>query len=196
MSLILRFERLAEFILVALLLNVNAHGQGTILWDESVNGPLSQDFSTPTSLSPVQAGTNSIIGKTEVVPVGNNWFGSPDFFTFSVPNNLVVSALFLSIDKPNVSAWIGDVSYANQLALAGSPVSGNLLAQWGLTSIGAGTYGMYMDNHDQQAVTSIASYRLDLFTQAIPEPGTLSLALVGLGVVGIRRWKRIRRHQK
>ena len=43
-----------------------ALGQGVILWDESVNGELSQDFAHPTSLTPVLAGTNSVIGATGV----------------------------------------------------------------------------------------------------------------------------------
>jgi hypothetical protein len=182
--------------LLALLLTANAHGQGTILWNESVNGPFSGDFAHPTSLSPLQAGTNSIIGMSEVVPVGNNWFGSPDFFTFAIPSDLVVSEVHLQIDKPNVWTWIGEPSYVNQLAFAGSPSTGDLLAQWGISAIGPGAYGMYLANLDQQAVTSIASYRLDFFVQNIPEPSTLSLLLVGAGFVGFCSWRKsLRRRQ-
>src|SRR5437879_8790610 len=92
-----------------------AFGQGVILWDESVNGELSQDFTHPTSLTPLLAGTNSIIGATEIIPYGNTWGLSPDEFVLIIPSNLVLTAVFLTVDKSKVWAWIGDPSYFNQL---------------------------------------------------------------------------------
>ena len=165
-------------------------GQGTILWDESVNGGFSHDFGNPTSLTPFQLGTNTIIGMTEVVPTPPNWAGYPDFFTMSVPSNMRVSAIFLTLDKQNVWTWIGNTGFSSETAFVGNPTSGELLVEWGLSSIGSGNYGMYLDNHDHQAVTSIASYRLDFFVQTIPEPSTFALALAGAAALLVRRRKK------
>src|SRR6516225_5622792 len=96
-------------------LGARSFGQGVILWNESVNGELSQDFTRPTSLTPLLAGTNSVIGATEVAQYGNNWGGYPDYFVITLPANLLVSEVYLGIDRPNVWAWIGDPSYSSQL---------------------------------------------------------------------------------
>jgi hypothetical protein len=170
----------------------SALGQGTVLWDESANGELGMDAGSATVLASIQIGTNSIIGATEVVPTGPNWAVHQDLFSITVPSNLSLSGVFLSINKPNVWTWIGDPTFANQLAFVQNPSSGNLMSQWGLGSIGPGVYGMYLANEDLQSVTSIASYRLDFIAQSIPEPGILGLLLIGAafaGFYGLRRVK-------
>jgi hypothetical protein len=165
-------------------------GQGAILWDESVYGQLSEDSGHPTVLNAFQLGTNSVIGSTEVVPTPPNWAGHPNIFTIQVPSTLSLNAVYLHMDKPNVWAWIGDPGFSTEMAFVMNPSSGELLAQWGLSSIGPGVYGMYLENVDQQPITSIANFRLDFFMQGIPEPNSLSLFLVGVGLVGFRGWRR------
>ncbi len=184
--------KVIELLLIGFL-GTNAFGQGTILWNESVNGPLSNDGSNPTSLSPLQPGINSVIGTTEVVPAGTVWTIYPDFFTITIPAGWVVTAVNLQVNEPNVWTWIGDTSYANQLAFVTNPSSGDLLAQWGLTSLGSGVYGIDIENHDFQSVTSIASYELDFVLQAVPEPSAFSLWLVGASCfVGLHCWRKFR----
>src|SRR5689334_22368582 len=122
-------KRHSKLLLLSLALAVQAgvvSGQGVILWDESVNGELSQDFTHPTSLTPLRSGTNSIIGATELIPYGNNWGGYPDDFLLTVPTNVVVTAIYLTVDRPNVWAWIGDASYVNQLGWVRNPSGGDL----------------------------------------------------------------------
>ena len=176
--------------LLALLLKPSGFGQGTVLWNESVNGPLSNSSGTPTSLTPLQVGTNSIFGTTEVVPSGSSWLLYPDFFTLQVPNNLSVTGVWISVDNPQTAVWIGHTSFTSQLAFVGNAANGSLLSQWGLGSIGAGTYGMQMESHNFQNNPSATDYRLDFVTQTIPEPGAGSLLLVGAGIVGFLRWKK------
>jgi hypothetical protein len=158
-----------------------ALGQGVILWDESVNGELSQGLTPPTSLSPVRPGTNSVIGATESVPFAYGWITYGDEFLLTVPAGLAISAVYFTTDQPNVWAWIGDSSYSTRLGWVQNPTNGELLAQWSLASIPAGTYGMYMENHNEGPVASVADYRLDFVTEPAPEPGAVALLLFGLG---------------
>jgi hypothetical protein len=173
-----------------------ALAQGTILWDESVNGELSRNYATATPLAPLQPGTNSVLGATEVVPTGPNWAAYPDFFTITVPSGQVVDALYLSINKPNVWTWIGDASFYNQLAFTQNPSTGDLLAQWGVSSIGPGVYGMYLDNGDVGPVTSIATYRLDFISRSVPEPHPIALLLAAsCPLAAFRCWRKFRSAQ-
>jgi len=166
--------------------------QGTILWSESVSGELSNDFGSPSPLAPLQLGTNSIIAMTEVEPSGPNWTTDPDIFTLTVPSNLMVTAIYLQIDKTKVWAWIGDPAFLNQLGFIQNSLSGELLSQWEIGSIGSGIYGMYLENHDLQLFASVANYRLDFFVQAVPEPSAFSLLFIGAGLVGFRCWRKTR----
>jgi hypothetical protein len=145
-----------------------------VLWDESVNGPF-PDGATP--LASLQVGTNAVIGATELVPTGPNWIGHPDFFIIQIPDDLVVNAIHLQVDRPSLWAWIGDPTFSTELAFTQNPSSGELLLQWGLPSMRAGRYGMYVSNTDTQPFTTIANYRLEFV--AVPEPGVLALLLIG-----------------
>lgn len=176
---------------ILVFLAAQAFGQVTILWDESVNGPLSQYFANPTALPQFQLGTNSVIGSTELERMGNNWVGHDDFFTIQVPGGATVSSVMVQVDRPNAGIWLGDQGYASQQAFAANPSIGPLLPQWGIQSIGSGIYGIYVADNDQQSVTTLLNYRLDFFVQAIPEPGVVSFFMICAGVVGFVRWKKV-----
>lgn len=173
--------------LCAVSIATTALGQGTILWNEGVDGPFSNFSDNPTVLPPLQLGTNSTVGATEIEPNGNIWTVYEDFFTFTVPANAMVASVYFQVDKPQVQTWIGNQSFSSQLAVMGNPIAGELLAQWGTGSLPSAGYGLYLANHDAQSSVSIANYRLDFFVQSVPEPDTLALAFVGAaGFVGLR----------
>src|SRR5437867_928488 len=88
------------------LLAWNTSGQGTLLWDESVNGPLSNSPDSPTSLSPLQPGTNTLVASVQATPNGAGWGVDDDIFTFSVPSGWQVTSIQLTKDRV-VWAWIG-----------------------------------------------------------------------------------------
>ncbi len=166
--------------------------QGTILWDESVNGPFSQDFHNPTPLTQLHAGTNSVIGTAKIEPIPGSWLVYEDIFTLDIPTGLTLTSVSLSVDKPDFLAWIGNPSFSSQLATSTQATNGDLMGQWLLSNIATGSYGMYVGNYDAQPFTSIANYRLDFIVQSIPEPSALWLLLGGLGYLGCRSFRRAR----
>lgn len=176
------------------LFGTRVFGQGAILWNESVNGPLSELANSPTPLGSLVNGTNSILGATQVEPTGNDWLIHEDVFTFVVPGNAHVTGVFFTVDKPKVGSWIGDVGYSIPLGSAINSANGDLLPQWGMSLLGPGTYGMYLGNYDPQPSSSTANYRLDFVVQNIPEPGAPTLGALGVaGFAAWRAWRRISR---
>jgi hypothetical protein len=176
--------------LLAVAFTTAAMGQGTVLWDESVNGPLSNDYTQPTYLGALQAGTNSVIGSAEAVPSGMGWTVYDDSFTFAVPAGFQVNAVQLMVDR-RVWAWIGNPGFSSQYGFVDHPSNGDLLPQWGLAPLAPGTYGMYISDHDLQPVPTAAHYRLDFVSQSIPEPGALGLCLAGAACAGVYGWRRV-----
>ncbi len=162
-------------------------GQGTVLWNESVNGPLSDSGSHPTLMGSLAIGTNTVLGATGIEPTGNSWLLHEDVFTFVVPNNTSLSAVYISVDKPKVGAWIGDPGFTVRLGYSGNSANGDLLAQWGIALIDPGAYGMNLGNYDLQPFTSFANYRLDFVV--IPEPTSTCLLLLTIPFFGICRWR-------
>jgi len=179
----------ASIFVTILVLTSAVFGQGTILWDESVNGPLSPMNSSPTPLGSLTTGTNRIIGAVEAQPTQLGWTGTEDYFTFSVPAGSSLTGIFLHVDN-RVISWIGNETFSNELGSKINPAIGELLIQMNLSSLPTGPYGMYMSPNELQPFATVSSYTLGLFVQSIPEPGTLALLLVGLGLVGFRSWKK------
>lgn len=170
------------------LLTTTGLGQSTILWNESVNGPLSNNGDIPTSLGLISPGTSSILGATEVVLSGNGGATFEDFFTFSIAPSFSATGLAINTDKP-VLIWLGNPTFSEVQSYVFNPLNGALLPQLSQTAINPGDYGMYVKVNDFSA-TGSANYRLDFVVQAIPELGTLWLLLGGLSLVGFRRWRR------
>lgn len=166
-------KTLAALIMGLHLLTAAVCGQGTMLWNESVNGPFSNDYINPTGLGDLAQGTNSLRGVSELEPVGEDYFAHEDCFTFKVPAGMTIKAVYLQVGNRNVWTWLGDETYSTRLAYIQDSANGDLLPQWELPLIGSGAYGMYVSNHDFQPIASIANYRLDFVV--IPEPAAWSM---------------------
>jgi len=174
-----------QIIGLSFLIPTVAFGQGTILWDESVNGPLSNNPGSPSLLGGLGPGSSFLYAASERIPFEFGWYVTNDFFTFSVPIGLQVTSIQLETDRP-IWTWIGDESFSAQLGFVIDPSNGQLLPQWGFASLSAGTYGMYLSNDDLQSSLTTANYRLNVFVEVVPEPSAFSFFLFGAGLVGLR----------
>ena len=92
------------------LLTTRSFGQGTVLWDESVNGPISNSRFEPTSLGTFTLGTNSVLGTTDFQPSPTGGVVNPDYILLTVPSGSQISLLPFSSDRP-VAVWLGDPGF-------------------------------------------------------------------------------------
>ena len=155
--------------------------QGTILWNETVNGPFADYYQNSTALGELTLGTNTIVGATEIEPLGGNYLVHDDYFNFLVPVSARVVGIYLQIDKPNVWTWLGDTSYGSALGYDLNSSNGDFMTQSSIAPIRSGHYAMYIANHDAGPSSSVANYRLDFVV--IPEPAAWSvLCLSGVAL--------------
>jgi hypothetical protein len=119
---------------VLALLAGSASGQGTTIWDESVNGPLSNDYTQPTAFGTFPMGTDSVIGSTQFVQTGNNGAVYGDYFTFVISQSSEITGINLTVDNP-VLVWIGNPAFTVQLADVYNPTDGGLLSQMSLARL-------------------------------------------------------------
>jgi hypothetical protein len=120
---------LAGFALVWQADRVSAQG---IIWNESVNGSLSNDGNSPTSLGSLALGSNTVIGTSEVVGATS----TGDFFTISIPESQITS-LLLNRDR-QLFVLIGYTGYTNALGYSFNSLTGDLMTQFQLPPIGSG----------------------------------------------------------
>lgn len=183
--------------LLAIGVSATLFGQGTTLWNEAVNGPLSNDFTQPTPLGVLQSGTNSVSGAAHFVRTGNGPGGTlyDDFVLFSVGDGFQVSAFLVQSDNP-LLLWIGDAGFTSESASVFSAASDAPVLQAGLGLPAYGTYGFYISNRQFGSPSSVANYRLDFVVQAVPEPASLWILLNGLGFLWFKRWRRCGTHRR
>src|SRR5260370_34010376 len=89
------------------------------------------------------------------------WKREFDFFTFTVPNEAKISSIYLSVDGRSWAS-IGDPAFSSQYGFVVWPSNGDLLPQWGLTSVVSGAYGMYMSDDDLQSFPTTLHYGLGI----------------------------------
>jgi hypothetical protein len=180
-----------------------AAARGSVIYNESVSGDLSNSGLTPTLLT-VSLGSNQVFGTT-----GNTTAVDRDYFTFTVPASLVLSSITLLPGTetlgPLGDSFIG-VQLGPQVTLGTSPPNASGLLGWfhystgdiganilplmgsaGLGSTGftpplpSGTYSFWV----QELSTGTVPYGLDFTTQT-PEPGSWAMLLVSLTLLTAR----------
>jgi hypothetical protein len=172
---------------------VTAWGQGRILWDESVNGPL-PFYTAAQQFGDLSIGTNSVIGSVALTPTGSSFWAEDDAFLFSVPPSLRVTQILFTANRQSLF-WLGDGGWGNQIRYAESPVNGDLLPQMRdnylpapLSSLPAGPYSAYVTDWEGWVPERVVDdYRIDFVVEAVPEPAPFLLTALGVAVFLFRR---------
>jgi len=187
----------------------------TVIWDEAVNGDLSNAQATPTALA-LAPGTNSIVGTVE----GDT--DLQDFVSLTVPAGKTLNSITLSsFVSPDLQGFTGvqvGASFVGSTFATGSyagyahfgtgarngalpptnlvgadllPIMANpslAIGATGLTvPLGAGTYTFLI-----QQFGDATSYRFDYEVVAVPEPATSALSAGGMALLAGWRRRRTR----
>jgi len=182
--------------------------RATVIWNESINGDLSNNQAAPTPLT-LASGTNSVVGTTAA--------GDQDWLALTIPAGFQLSSdvlesyastdsqgftgvqagsSFVGNPETTPSAYLGYAHFgtaASNGALGTTDLVGvNLLPIMGNTAdasgsqgftppLGAGTYTFLI-----QQTGATTAYQFDFGVTSVPEPG--SLCLVGLAAtMALRR---------
>jgi hypothetical protein len=142
----------------------------------------------PTSLT-LLSPTSEIYGaSSNIVFNFTNYEIFGDIFTFTILAGYQVDPILATFTRPNSWAWIGTAGFDAQLGFSTNPASGTLLPQMGIDSpIPSGTYGMYIEHHEQDFSDSSAPYSLSFQVSNVPEPSCASLLLLSSGAFVRRR---------
>jgi hypothetical protein len=180
---------------------VLAHAAGAAsIWDETLNGDLSNDRANPTLLTPLSIGSNTISGTVTQ--------GERDYFRFNVPTGYTLNQIFLTVHSPANTSFFAIQSGTQITVDPTAPTAGPLLgyvhtggglvgtdvlddmatsnllvppAQGFALPLGPGDYSFWM----QQTSAILTSYAFDVIIA--PEPTTAALFGLGLASLAIAR---------
>jgi hypothetical protein len=103
-----------------------------------------------------------------------------DYFRFQVGDNLKASSLSIVTDGP-LRMWIGDPSFGDPTyGFVSRPVDGDVFSQMGISSLSAGSYGMYIESENAGTGSpNTSNYHLDFSITAVPEPSIFAFSIIG-----------------
>lgn len=194
-------------------------GQATVIWDESVNGVLSNNQAAPTALT-LASGTNSIVGTVNGATKAQDWVA------LTVPAGLELSSLVLAVYQstdlqgftgfqkgPNfvgsafvAASYVGYSHYGTGATNGALPptnlVGVDLLplmanpalaagAQGFTPPLGSGTYTFLI-----QQLGAVTNFQFDYNVVAVPEPSTALLVAGGIAALGTAERRRRHRNER
>ena len=187
-----------SILLIAVLCTLSLEASAVVIWDESVNGDLSNSPFAPTPLV-FGIGDNTVTGTIGgLLQQGGDQF---DRFTFSVAVGFLWTGLFVDNyvtsggnTTTGFEAYTGNViDFDGSLGTALGPtfpinvshIGTDILGNFG-GPFGSGFYtvGLRENSPGQQ-------YSLTFQISAVPEPGTLALLGIGLSGMGLARRKKV-----
>lgn len=193
----------AAFSLISVLTIAAAASAGPgFVYDEAVDGDLSDDWLSPTALPAFAQGLSVI---TMTVVDSNETFGDRDYFTITIPAGFQLNSLDLLLldadggdDIAFIGAQAGDQVTVDPLFPNPAPLLGFILTQQSdvgtdiqellvgeaNTPLGPGQYSFWVQQTGQDLTTLSLGFNVGI----IPSPGTIGLA--GLAAIGALRRRR------
>jgi len=195
----------AAFVAVVALAISSTPSSAAVVWDESLNGDLSNAQGTPTALI-LEEGINTLAGKV------SSPSDSQDFVSLFVPAGQFLSSIILTVytsadgkaftGVQAGSSFVGSPfsasSYAGYAhfgsgATNGAVVGADVLAIMADPALAVGATGLSIPLGTgvytfliQQTGTSLTSYQFDY--EVVPEPSTCMLTAAGIAVIAW--WRR------
>ena len=192
---------------IALVLASLSHVDGATLYSEFVSGDLSNNGLNPTPLS-FTSGSNEVFGTTGRDSAG---VSDRDYFTFTVPSNLKLTALIEEAGTQTTSLGFFAVQNGTQVTVSPTTTTAAGLLGWihygpaatdidilpelGIPSQGStgfvpplapGSYAFWL----QDTTAGTFNYRFNFILAAVPEPSAGFLLIFGL--LGLWRFLRLR----
>jgi hypothetical protein len=174
--------------------------RGSVIYDESISGDLSNSRLAPTALT-VALGSNEVLGTTG--KNANTLIIDRDYFTFAVPQGMLLAGItvlpgtqtlgplgdsFIGMEAgPQVTVLTSATTAAGLLGwdhYDTGDIGNNILPDMGAAGLGAtgfisplpaGTYSFWV----QEASVGTVSYGFDFTVTAAPEPRSWTMLLAG-----------------
>ncbi|MBI5383594.1 MAG: PEP-CTERM sorting domain-containing protein [Verrucomicrobia bacterium] len=166
---------------------LNAEAQGTVLWDEAVNGSLGNSSDSVTLLGVLSAGTNVIHGTVDLWAAPYGYLALEDHGQFQVGIGWQLVSLRFSTERPANIYLAG--SFSEWPVWRDVPPGIDLVQKHGQGPLPTGTYRLIMRNDDYTGAWdgSHVPYLVELVTEPVPEPGVLALGGLGLALFALAK---------
>ncbi|HKA41748.1 MAG TPA: PEP-CTERM sorting domain-containing protein [Burkholderiales bacterium] len=204
---------------IALALGLGSAASAGVIWNESVNGDLSNDGLSPTFVGTLTPGSNQVIGLTGRPGPAPATPPERDYFFVTVPLGLNLAAITLlpgqnmgglgfiglqagsQITLPtNAATAVGllgwwhyapaDVGHDILASMSALAMTPGGMGATGFTApLGPGNYAFWVQDTSTPPVPSIP-FNFGFDLVVVPEPGTIAMMLLGLGGLGFSRRKR------
>jgi hypothetical protein len=201
--------------LMSLIVGMGTSALDGTIWNEAIDGDLSNSGLAPTAVRPLTIGSNDIFGTTGR---GSSGVVDLDYFVINVPTGFALGSLtvlpgtqsggnfsFIGVEAgtqvtvpPNATSAAGLLGWWHY---GPADINNDILPSMGIPAdgssgfappLGAGQYSFWI----QELSTGSFAYGFDLglvSTASVPEPGTLTLCFVGLATLipVLRRRRRL-----
>ena len=190
---------------IALLAGITTTANAQVVFDEAIDGDLSDLGPSPTVLGVFGLGTTTIVGTLGPDAGGNgatNGSSDADIFTFTIAPGQVVSSFTTTRSGPGNQSFFGQASsssiasFTENDTLASALDTGGLFTNAGTTSesLGGGVPATFGPGPNtfifQETAAGPVNYSISFnVATAVPEP-TSSALFVGLGLAGLARRRR------